>query len=59
MPKRYEKVRDICIKKGESKAACKKKAARIENALRKKAGNKPAKFHKRGTGAPPGARAPR
>jgi len=46
MPKRYEAIRDACIKKGGGAAGCKTKAAKIENSLRKKEGKAPAKFHR-------------
>lgn len=35
MPKKYEDIRDKCISKGGSTAACKTKAAKIYNATRK------------------------
>jgi hypothetical protein len=35
MPKKYEKIRDNCIAKGGKTAACKTKAAKIYNSLRK------------------------
>lgn len=40
MPEKYEKIRDAAIRKGASKPAAQKKAARIYNAQRKP-GQKP------------------
>lgn len=40
MPKKYEAIRDTCIKKGGSTKACKTKAAKIYNSTRKP-GQKP------------------
>jgi len=40
MPKKYEAIRDKCIKEGGSTKACKTKAAKIYNATRKP-GQKP------------------
>lgn len=36
MPKKYEAIRDKCIKSGGSESGCKTKAAKIYNATRKK-----------------------
>jgi len=36
MPRKYEAIRDKCVKKGGKAKACKTKAARIYNATRKK-----------------------
>lgn len=46
MPKRYEAIRDACMKEGGGAKACKTKAAKIENGLRKKEGKAPAQFHR-------------
>ena len=35
MPRKYERIRDNCVKAGGEKKACKRKAARIYNAQRK------------------------
>lgn len=40
MPKKYEAIRDACMKKGGSAKSCKTKAAKIYNATRKP-GQKP------------------
>lgn len=40
MPKKYEAIRDRCKRQGGGAKACKKKAARIYNATRKR-GQKP------------------
>lgn len=40
MPRRYEAIRDACIRKGGDTQECKGKAARIFNATRK-SGEKP------------------
>ena len=46
MPERYEKIRDAQKKKGVPDKEAKTMAAKIENALRRKEGKPPAKFHR-------------
>ena len=47
MPKRYEAIRDKCLEKGGQTKACKTKAAKVENSLRRKEGKPPMRAHRK------------
>ena len=47
MPKRYEAIRDKCLEKGGKAKACKTKAAKVENSLRRKEGKPPMRAHRK------------